>query len=61
MGGVTGAQFWETTLALVNALFCSLAAGMFVSAISRDPQKAMAGRSLFYCCGSRAGRWPTLF
>jgi hypothetical protein len=43
MGGVTGAQFWKTTLALVNALFCSLALGVFVSAISRDPQKAMAG------------------
>ena len=43
MGGVTGVQFWQTTLALVNALFCSLAAGLFVSAISRDPQKAMAG------------------
>jgi len=43
MGGVTGVQFWETALALVNALFCSLAAGMFVSAISRDPQKALAG------------------
>jgi len=43
MGGVTGVQFWKTALALVNALFCSLAAGMFVSAISRDPQKAMAG------------------
>jgi hypothetical protein len=43
MGGVTGVQFWETALALVNALVCSLAAGLFVSAISRDPQKAMAG------------------
>ena len=43
MGGVTGVQFWQTTLALVNALFCSLAAGLFISAISRDPQKAMAG------------------
>jgi len=43
MGGVTGVHFWQTALALVNALFCSLAAGLFVSAISRDPQKAMAG------------------
>jgi len=43
MGGVTGAEFWKTSLALVNALFLSLAAGLFVSAISRDPQKAMAG------------------
>ena len=42
MGGVTGGQFWITILALVNALFMSLVAGMFVSAISRDSQKAMA-------------------
>jgi hypothetical protein len=42
MGGVTGTQFWKTTLALVNALFCSLAAGMVISAISRDFQKALA-------------------
>ena len=55
MGGVTGARCWETTLALVNALFCSLAAGLAVSAISRDPQKAMAARSFFYCCGSAGG------
>src|SRR5215472_11249660 len=25
MGGVTGGQFWRTSLALINALFCSLA------------------------------------
>jgi hypothetical protein len=43
MGGVTGAQFWKTSLALTNALVCSLAAGLFVSTISRDSQKAMAG------------------
>ncbi|HVM51193.1 MAG TPA: hypothetical protein VMU04_24400 [Candidatus Acidoferrum sp.] len=43
MGGVTGLTFWERTLALVNALFCSLAAGLFVSAVSRDPQRALAG------------------
>ena len=43
MGGVTGAQFWKTALALLNALFCSLSLGLFVSAISHDSQKAMAG------------------
>jgi hypothetical protein len=43
MGGVTGISFWERTLALLNALLCSLAAGLFVSAISRDSQRAMAG------------------
>ena len=45
MGGVTGAQYWKSSLALVNALFCSLAAGMFISAISRDSQKALTGTS----------------
>ncbi len=43
MGGVTGVQFWKTTLALMNALFCSLTAGMFVSSISRESQKALGG------------------
>jgi hypothetical protein len=46
MGGVTGAQFWKTALALVNALFLSLAAGLFVSALSRDSQKALAATLL---------------
>ncbi|HEY2951033.1 MAG TPA: hypothetical protein VGK40_00545 [Verrucomicrobiae bacterium] len=46
MGGVTGAQFWKTALALVNALFLSLVAGLFVSALSRDSQKALAGTLL---------------
>ncbi len=42
MGGITGPQYWKTSLALSNALFCSLAAGMLISSISRDSQKAMA-------------------
>ncbi len=46
MGGVTGAQFWKTMLALGNSLFVSLAVGLFVSAISRDSQKAMTGTLL---------------
>lgn len=46
MGGVTGAQFWKTILALVNALFVSLAAGLFVSTISRQSHKAMAATLL---------------
>jgi hypothetical protein len=41
MGGVTGAQFWKATLALINALFCSLSAGLLVSSVSRDSQKAL--------------------
>ncbi|MBI3879993.1 MAG: ABC transporter permease subunit, partial [Verrucomicrobia bacterium] len=46
LGGVTGEQFWKTALALLNALFLSLGAGLFVSALSRDSQKAMAGTLL---------------
>jgi ABC-type transport system involved in multi-copper enzyme maturation permease subunit len=41
MGGVAGGQYWKSALALVNALFFSLAAGMAVSAVSRDSQKAL--------------------
>src|SRR5688572_9896927 len=41
MGGVTGGQFWRAVLALLNALFLSLTAGLFVSAFSRDSQKAL--------------------
>jgi hypothetical protein len=43
MGGVTGGQFWKTSLALVHALFFSLAAGLVISASSRDAQRALAG------------------
>ncbi len=46
MGGVTGDRFFKTSLALFNALVCSLAAGVFVSSVSRDAQKAMAGTLL---------------
>jgi ABC-type transport system involved in multi-copper enzyme maturation permease subunit len=42
MGAVSGAHVWRTALALGNALFFSLAAGMMVSALSRDAQKALA-------------------
>ncbi len=41
MGGITAEQYWKSSLALVNALFVSLAAGMAVSAVSRDSQKAL--------------------
>jgi len=46
MGGVTAAQYWKSSLALVNALFCSLAAGMLISSLSRDSQKAMSATLL---------------
>ena len=41
MGGITGEQYWKTSLGLVNTLFVSLAAGMAVSALSRDSQRAL--------------------
>lgn len=40
LGGVTGADFWRLVLALMNALFFSLTAGTFVSAISREERRA---------------------
>jgi hypothetical protein len=43
MGGVTGTEFWKTCIAVLNALFLSLATGMLVSSFSRDSQKAMSG------------------
>ncbi len=46
MGGVSGTQYWKSCLALLNALFVSLAAGMAVSALSRDSQKAL-GATVF--------------
>lgn len=42
LGGITGAQFWKSALALLSALWMSLSAGLFASALSRDSQKALA-------------------
>lgn len=41
LGGLTGSEFSRMTLALVNALFFSLAAGICVSAFGRDSQRVM--------------------
>jgi len=46
IGGVAGEQFWKTMLALVNAMFLSLAVGLFVSSISHDSQKALGATFL---------------
>src|SRR5215831_11373821 len=43
LGAVTGAEFWRTALALINALFVSLSAGIFVSTIGRDSRNTMGG------------------
>src|SRR5512140_282939 len=42
LGGVKGAEFWRMALALLNAIFISLAAGLFVSALSRDTRNAIS-------------------
>ncbi len=46
LGGITASQFWLTALCLTNTLFFSLAAGMFISAISRHERRAMSGTFL---------------
>ena len=46
MGAVSGPQYWKTALALLNALFCSLSAGLMVSALSREAQKALGATVL---------------
>jgi len=43
IGGVDVGHFWRAMLAIANAAFFSLATGMFVSAISRNALKALAG------------------
>jgi ABC-type transport system involved in multi-copper enzyme maturation permease subunit len=57
MGGVTGAEFWKTSLALLNALFFSLAAGLFVSALSRDSQRALIATLFLVLFFIFAGPW----
>src|SRR5258708_527413 len=43
MGGVTAGEFWRVALALLNALFFSLAVGLWVSSWCRESTKAMTG------------------
>lgn len=43
VGGLTGGEFWRTALALLNALFFSLAVGVCISALSRDSGRALGG------------------
>ena len=46
LGGVTGADLTRVAVMLLNTLFFSLSAGMFVSSISRVERKAMGGTLL---------------
>jgi ABC-type transport system involved in multi-copper enzyme maturation permease subunit len=43
LGGVTPGEFWRMVLVFINTLFVSLAAGVFVSSVSRQDNRAMAG------------------
>ncbi len=58
LGGLTGGQFWRHVLAVANTLFFSLAVGLWVSAISRESQKAMSGVLLL--CLLFAGGLPLI-
>jgi ABC-type transport system involved in multi-copper enzyme maturation permease subunit len=54
MGGITGGEFWRMSLALVNALFFSLSIGILISALARDPFRAMGsamGLLFFFVAG----------
>jgi hypothetical protein len=55
LGGISGAQYWKSCLALVDALFLSLAAGMLVSALSRDSQKALVASLLVLLLAALGG------
>src|SRR5438552_3402439 len=46
LGGVTVDELWRMALVLINALFFSLAAGIFISSMSKSPRKAMSGTLL---------------
>ncbi|MSU63622.1 MAG: ABC transporter permease [Pedosphaera sp.] len=46
VGGVQGSQVWQLALALLNTLFFSLTAGLFISSISREQKRASNATSL---------------
>jgi len=46
VGGVTLGEFWRVIAALLNTLWFSLAAGMFLSSISYRDQRSMLGTAL---------------
>lgn len=58
LGGVTGGEFWRLVLVLFNTLFFSLAAGVLISAISRDAQRAMSGAAML--CGLFVALFPAI-
>jgi ABC-type transport system involved in cytochrome c biogenesis permease component len=46
LGGVSLDELWRMALVLANALFFSLAAGIFISTMSKSPRRAMSGTLL---------------
>jgi len=42
-GGVAGAEFWRTCLALLNIMFLSVTGGMLISSFCQSASRAMAG------------------
>lgn len=46
MGGVEAGQFWKSSLACLNAVLCSLSAGILVSTLSRAASRAFSGALL---------------
>src|SRR5947208_10879537 len=41
LGGVAASELWQSALVLLNTIFFSLAAGLFVSTLSRNERKGM--------------------
>src|SRR5438128_11632909 len=58
LGGVSVEELWRMALVLGNALFFSLAAGIFISTMSKSPRKAMFGTLLLILLIH--GGWPFL-
>jgi len=58
LGGVTWEAFWKVVLALLNALWLSLACGMFISSVSRHAHRALTGTMTLLVLLAVAG--PTL-
>jgi ABC-type transport system involved in multi-copper enzyme maturation permease subunit len=47
-GGMTNGELWRMALVLVNTFLFSLAVGLFVSAVSRDEQKALGANFVLF-------------
>ena len=56
LGGVTPGEYWRMALALLNILFFSLCLGLFVSSVTREPERAQGGAliAIILICGGPA-------